>query len=102
VLPADEETMRSRNVRRSFTVQPAARPAFRTLHGWAIGVLLETHAIKECEQHGHRRDRTDPDAWRHAREIAAQEPFPGATPGEALQALDEVMQSIGDACPECQ
>jgi len=78
------------------------RPAFRTLRGWATGVLLETHAIKECEEHGHMRHRTDPDAWRRAREIASSHPFPGATPAESVQALDEVMQSVGDACPECK
>jgi hypothetical protein len=78
------------------------REPFRTLRGWAIGVLLETRAIRECEEHGHMRDRTDPDAWRHAREIASRHPFRGATPAEAVQALDDVMQSIGDTCPECK
>jgi hypothetical protein len=39
------------------------REPYRTLRGWAIGLLLETHAIKECEEHGHMQDRTDPDAW---------------------------------------
>jgi hypothetical protein len=40
---------------------PPREPS-RTLRGWAIGVLLETQAIRECEEHGHMRDRTDPDA----------------------------------------
>jgi hypothetical protein len=39
------------------------REPYRTLRGWAIGLLLETHAIKEFEEHGHMQDRTDPDAW---------------------------------------
>jgi hypothetical protein len=42
---------------------------------------------------------TDPDAWKRAREIASSYPFRGVTPAEAVQALDDVMQSIGDTCP---
>jgi hypothetical protein len=80
---------------------PHIREPYRTLRGWAIGLLRETHAIKECEEHGHMQDRTDPDAWRRAREIASKYPFRGSTPAEAVRALDDVMQSIGDTCPEC-
>jgi len=28
------------------------RPATRTLRGWAISLLQEAGAIKECEEHG--------------------------------------------------
>jgi hypothetical protein len=38
------------------------RPAFRTLRGWAIALLHEAHAIRECEEHGWATDRADPDA----------------------------------------
>jgi hypothetical protein len=27
-------------------------PSFRTLRGWAISVLQEAGAIRECEEHG--------------------------------------------------
>jgi len=82
--------------------QAPAREPFRTLRGWAIGILLETQTIRECEEHGHLRDRTDPDAWKRAREIASRYPFRGATPAESVQALNDVMDSIGDTCPECK
>jgi hypothetical protein len=78
------------------------REPYRTVRGWAIGLLLETHAIQECEEHGHMQDHTDPDAWKRAREIASKYPFRGSTPTQAVQALDDVMQSIGDTCPECK
>jgi hypothetical protein len=42
------------------------RPAIRTLRGWAISVLQEAGAIRECEEHGWMQDRADP----HARERA--------------------------------
>jgi len=28
------------------------RPAIRTLRGWAIAVLQEAGAIRECDEHG--------------------------------------------------
>jgi hypothetical protein len=78
-----------------------SRPAYRTLEGWALGVLIEQHAVTECEHHGHRRDRADPDAWNRAREEAWRNPFPGVTPEACTAALDDVMRSIGDTCPDC-
>ena len=81
---------------------PASRPAYRTpLQGWALGVLIEQQAVTECEHHGHRRDRSDPDAWNRAREEAWRNPFPGATPEACITALEEIMRSIGDSCPDC-
>ncbi len=84
------------------TTATAHRPVCRTLEGWALGILLEAHAVTQCHEHGHMRDRTDPHAWDHARDIARQEPFPGTSPDKAVAAVDEVMRSIGDTCPECQ
>jgi hypothetical protein len=77
------------------------RPAYRTLEGWALGVLMEQQAVTECDHHGHRRDRSDPDAWNRAREEAWRNPFPGATPEACIAALEEVIRSIGDTCPAC-
>ena len=55
-----------------------ARPAYRTLLGWALA-LIEQGAVEECEHHGHRRDRSDPDARHRAPEEAWRTPYPGAT-----------------------
>ena len=38
------------------------RPAIRTMRGWAIDVLQEAGAIRECEEHGWIQDRADPHA----------------------------------------
>jgi hypothetical protein len=51
---------------------------FYTLEGWAVGVLLECHAVSECEFHGHRIDRGDPHAVARAREHAWSSSFRGA------------------------
>ena len=77
------------------------RPATRTLRGWAIAVLQEAGAIKECEEHGWMQDRADPHARERAFAIARQDPPSGVSPEAAAVAIAEVLDSIGDTCPEC-
>ena len=77
------------------------RPAIRTLHGWAISVLKEAGAIRECEEHGWMQDRADPYAREHAFEIARRDPPAGVSGQAAAAAITEVLDSIGDTCPEC-
>ena len=62
------------------------RPAFRTIEGWARSILIEAGAIRECKR---------------ALLVARQEPPPGVSPDEAAAAVDGVLGSIGDTCPEC-
>ena len=77
------------------------RPAFRTIEGWARSVLIEAGAIHECEQHGWAKDRADPHAHDRALDMARQDPPPGVSPQAAAVAIAEVLDSIGDTCPEC-
>jgi hypothetical protein len=77
------------------------RPASRTLLGWAISVLLEAGAIRECGDHGWMQDRADPHARDHAVDIARSHPPHGVSPKAATAAVIEVLDSIGDTCPEC-
>jgi hypothetical protein len=77
------------------------RPAIRTLCGWAISVLQEAGAIRECEEHGWMQDRADPHARERAFDIARLDPPLGVTPDEAIAALENVLSSIGDTCPDC-
>jgi hypothetical protein len=57
------------------------RPAFRTIEGWAISVLLEAGAIRECEEHGWMRDRADPHARERVLLVSRQDPPPGNLSG---------------------
>ncbi|MBB4381801.1 hypothetical protein [Bradyrhizobium sp. SBR1B] len=77
------------------------RPAIRTLRGWAINVLNEAGAIRECEEHGWMQDRTDPHARERAFDIARRDLPEGVSPQAAEAALRDVLDSIGDTCPEC-
>ncbi|MHC2435323.1 hypothetical protein [Bradyrhizobium sp. USDA 4451] len=79
----------------------ARRPAIRTIEGWARSVLLEVGAIRECEEHGWMKDRADPHAHDRARAIAREEPPFDLSPEEAVAAIDNILSSIGDACPGC-
>jgi hypothetical protein len=77
------------------------RPAIRTLRGWAISILLEAGAIRECEEHGWMQDRADPHARDRALDLARRDPPPGVSPRVAAGSIMEVLESIGDTCPEC-
>ena len=76
------------------------RPAIRTLRAWAITVLQEAGAIRECDEHGWMQDRADPHARERAVEMARQDPPPGFSRDAAAEVRD-VLDSIGDTCPEC-
>jgi len=77
------------------------RPAIRTLRGWAIQVLREAGAIRECDEHGWMQDRADPHARQRAFDIARRDPPTGVSPDSAAAEVCDVLNSIGDTCPEC-
>ncbi|WP_249163936.1 hypothetical protein, partial [Bradyrhizobium liaoningense] len=56
------------------------RPAMRTMRGWAIDVLQEAGAIRECEEHGWMQDRADPHARERAFDNARVDPPAGVSP----------------------
>lgn len=75
--------------------------AIRTLRGWAISVLQDAGAIRECEEHGWMQDRADPHARERAFDIARKDPPGGLSQSEAIAEIEDVLSSIGDTCPEC-
>jgi hypothetical protein len=78
------------------------RPDFRTVDRWAIGLLLEAGAIHKCDEHGWAKDRTDPHAWQEALRVAREEPLAGLSSDEEVAAVREMLDSVGDTCPECK
>ena len=65
-------------------VMKERQPPFRTTEGWARLVLLEVGAIRECEEHGWMRDRSDPHARERALCIARHEPLSVSLRSERL------------------
>jgi hypothetical protein len=99
------ERMTDKTIRRSGAISmlmtSERRPAIRTMRGWAIDVLQEAGAIRECEEHGWMQDRADPHAWERAIDIAREDPPAGVSPDAAAAEVRDVLNSIGDTCPEC-
>jgi hypothetical protein len=97
--------MTDKTIRRSGAISmlmtSERRPAIRTMRGWAIDVLQNAGAIRECEEHGWMQDRADPHARERALLIAREEPPLGFSPEQAAAAVQDVLDSIGDTCPEC-
>jgi hypothetical protein len=77
------------------------RPVMRSLRGWAIALLQEAGAIRECAYHGWMKDRADAHARDRALDIARESPPPGVSRQAAVTAIMDVLASIGDTCPEC-
>ena len=75
------------------------RPAIQTLRGWAIDVLQNAGAIRECEEHGWMQDRADPHARERAFDIARRDPPAGVSTDEAAAEVRDVLNSIGDNLP---
>ena len=75
--------------------------AIRTLRGWAISVLQEAGTIRECEEHGWVQDRADPHTRERAFDIARWDPRSGISPEKASTEVCDILDLIGDTCPEC-
>lgn len=63
------------------------RTAIRTVREWAIAVLQEAGAIRECAYHGWMQDRADPNAREQAFQIARRDPPPGLSPEAAASSI---------------
>ncbi|WP_202801501.1 hypothetical protein [Bradyrhizobium yuanmingense] len=72
-----------------------------SLRGWAVSVLREAGAIRECEEHGWMQDLGDPHARERALDTARREPPAGFSDSAAIALVGAVLEDFGDRCPEC-
>lgn len=75
-------------------------PGYRTIEAWARAVLSKAGAIRKCEEHGWMQDHADPHARDRAVEMARETPGPGSLRAAAVT-IAEVLDGIGNTCPEC-
>ncbi len=72
------------------------------MHSAASTVEInEAHVYPRMRSTCWIQDRADPRARQYAMMIAEEDPPPGASPEDALAEVREVLESIGDVCPEC-
>jgi hypothetical protein len=68
---------------------------------WAMGLLVRTHAVDECEKHGYFMDNLDEEAVEDAVKLAAADPPRGLSRDKAAKLVREAIETIGDHCPGC-
>jgi hypothetical protein len=85
----------------SFFMLTAKQRPDQTIQAWAISILLEEGVIRECEEHGWMKEKGDPHARERTLDLARSDPPVGCSPKQAVAELLEVLNSIGDECPEC-
>ena len=68
---------------------------------WATRILLHSHAIAPCSEHGFMRLRYHHAALDYAHALAAADPLPGKSRAKSAETLDEFIDGLGDDCPAC-
>lgn len=68
---------------------------------WATRILLHSHAIAPCAEHGFMRLRFHHAALDYAHALAAADPLPGKSKAKSAEVLDEFIDGLGDDCPVC-
>lgn len=77
------------------------RKQIRSLHSWAISVLLEEGVIRQCHDHGWMKETPDPHARERVLDLARFDPPAGYYADQAVAEMLDLLESIGDECPEC-
>jgi hypothetical protein len=68
---------------------------------WATRILLQSHAITPCTEHGFMKLRFHHAAIDYAHALAAADPLPGKSKAKSVEALDEFLDGLNDDCPAC-
>jgi hypothetical protein len=68
---------------------------------WATQVLLHANAIEPCSGCGFKKLRFDHAAMDYAHELAKRQKLPGLSTLKCIEAVDTVLDGLGDECPAC-
>ena len=80
---------------------PKASKKTESPDAWATRILLHSHAIAPCAEHGFMRLRFHHAAFDYAHALAAADPLPGKSKAKSAEMLDEFIEGLGDDCPAC-
>ena len=80
---------------------PKASKHAESPEAWATRILLHSHAIVPCAEHGYMRLRFHHAALDYAHALAAADPLPGKSRAKSAETLDEFIDGLGDDCPAC-
>lgn len=89
------------------TTKPTSKPAAKlgkkteSPDAWATRILLHSHAIAPCAEHGYMRLKFHHAAIDYAHALAAADPLPGKSKAKSAETLDEFLDGLGDDCPAC-
>ena len=105
-MPSRAKTTPKSNAKKA--AKPAARksPAkaaqtTESPEAWATRILLHSHAIAPCAEHGYMRLRFHHAALDYAHALAAADPLPGKSKAKSAATLDDFIDGLGDDCPAC-
>ena len=104
---AEKTTKKTTRKATSKIVKQATRPVSKTAmkaespDAWATRILLHSHAIAPCAEHGYMRLRFHHAALDYAHALAAADPLPGKSKAKSAETLDEFLDGLGDDCPAC-
>ncbi len=68
---------------------------------WATRILLHSHAIAPCAEHGFMKLKFHHAAIDYAHALAAVDPLPGKSKAKSAEVLDEFLDGLSDDCPAC-
>lgn len=71
------------------------------IESWAKSLLLQAHVIAPCPKCGFLQIQFSNQALHYAHGLAEHHRFPGLSEAQSVEALDAVLNDLGDECPAC-
>ena len=100
-MPATTKKTARKVAKKTIKALPATTRKAESPDAWATRILLHSHAIAPCAEHGFMRLRFHHAAIDYAHALAAADPLPGKSKAKSAETLDEFLDNLSDDCPAC-
>ena len=100
-MPATTKKTAKKVAKKTIKAMPVTPRKAESPDAWATRILLHSHAIAPCAEHGFMRLRFHHAAIDYAHALAAADPLPGKSKAKSAETLDEFLDNLGDDCPAC-